>query len=303
MDVRYDRLAGELRELGLEIQYNVPMESLTSFRIGGPADLLVTAAGPRDISAVQSVCRKHDVPLTFMGNGTNMLVSDKGVDGVVLRLTRDGSPVVEDGLVICPAGLSLKKLCMFSRDLGLSGLEFAYGIPGSVGGAVYMNAGAYCGQISDVLSWAEACFADGQIRRIEAKGLRFGYRHSVFMENGAFVTWAAFCLVPDSPSAINARMEDFLKRRIDKQPLEYPSAGSFFKRPEGNYAGALIEKSGLKGFCVGAAQVSQKHAGFIINLGGATFSDVCGLARIVTERVLRDSGVKLQPEVCYIGRV
>ncbi|MDD3693404.1 MAG: UDP-N-acetylmuramate dehydrogenase [Oscillospiraceae bacterium] len=301
--MRYDNLASSFLRLGCKVEMNAPMSRITSFRIGGPADLLVTASNYNDVISVKQICESQSIPLTYMGNGSNMLVSDKGVDGIVLRMdSKTGEPAIENDLVVCSAGVSLKKLCTFSKDAGLSGLEFAYGIPGSVGGAVYMNAGAYGGQFSDVVQWVDALFPDGQIRRVDTQGLKFGYRHSVFMENGAIVMAAAFRLTCDSPSSIAERMDEFMRRRRDKQPLEYPSAGSFFKRPEGFYAGALIEGSGLKGFSVGAAQVSDKHAGFIINRGGATCDEVIRLAEIVTKRVLLDSGITLEPEVRFVGR-
>ncbi len=301
--MRYDNLASSINKLGCKVEADFPMSHITSFRIGGPADMLVTARDFKDIISVMQICERNGVPLTYMGNGSNMLVSDKGVDSVVLRLdSKYGEPVIENGLIVCSAGVPLKKLCIFAKDAELSGLEFAYGIPGSVGGAVYMNAGAYGGQFSDIVKWVDALFLDGQIHRINSHELKFGYRHSVFMENGALVMAAAFHLTSDSPVNIAERMEDFMSRRREKQPLEYPSAGSFFKRPKGFYAGALIEGSGLKGFSVGGAQVSDKHAGFIINRGGATCDDVIRLAKIVTKRVLHDNGVMLEPEVRFVGR-
>jgi UDP-N-acetylmuramate dehydrogenase len=221
---------------------------------------------------------------------------------VVLKLDgRFSNPEIQNGVIICHAGLPLKSLCRFARDNGLSGLEFAYGIPGTVGGAVYMNAGAYCGQISNVINWAEAVYPDGEVYRVQAEDMKLGYRHSVFMENRCFITSAAFRLKPDESHVIGQRMDEFMRLRRDKQPLEYPSAGSFFKRPKGYFAGALIEGSGLKGCRVGGAQVSEKHAGFIINLGGATSNDVLKLADQVINKVFCDHGVRLQPEVCFVG--
>lgn len=298
-----DQLADACLSMGCEIQKSAPMSEYTSFRIGGPADLLITVPAIQKIQSVKSICEKNEIPLLLLGNGTNMLVGDNGIRGVVMRLDgRLAQPVLTDGIIVCEAGAALKKLCRFARDNGLSGLEFAYGIPGTVGGAVYMNAGAYCGEMSDILLWVEALFPDGEIRRIEADKLELGYRSSLFMKRGGVVTKAAFRLNPDRPEDIDSRMEEFMRRRREKQPLEYPSAGSFFKRPEGYFAGALIESSGLRGSIVGGAQVSEKHAGFIINRGGATCSDVRKLADLVVERVMRDHGVRLQPEVLYIGQ-
>jgi UDP-N-acetylmuramate dehydrogenase len=295
-------ISEKCRLIGCDVRENAPMAEYTTFHIGGPAELLVTTDDPVRAQKVRKLCEAEDIPLLVMGNGSNLLVCDEGVKGVVLRL--DGGfalPEIRDGLVVCKAGIPLKTLCRFARDNGLSGLEFAYGIPGTVGGAVYMNAGAYDGQISGVLEWAEAMTPNGEICRFESDGLRMVYRHSVFMEIGGLVISAAFRLRPDDPEEIGRRMDEFMRSRREKQPLEYPSAGSFFRRPEGHFAGALIEKSGLKGCRVGEAQVSEKHAGFIINLGGATCSDVRRLAEMVRERVYKDHGVLLQPEVCYIG--
>lgn len=275
----------------------------TSFKIGGPADLLVTAPSAQAAEKALTFCRERELPVFFLGNGTNLLVSDEGIRGVVLRLS--GEPAeqmaVHGDTITCPAGLPLKALCRFARDNGLAGLEFAYGIPGTVGGAVYMNAGAYGGQMEDVLLCARALYPDGSQREVPRAEMGLGYRRSIFMEKQAVVIAAAVRLTPDEPAAITARMEEYLRRRREKQPLEYPSAGSFFKRPEGHFAGALIESSGLKGYTVGGAQVSEKHAGFVINRGGATCADVLSLAEQVREKVLLDHGVELEPEVRYIG--
>ncbi|MDD4414737.1 MAG: UDP-N-acetylmuramate dehydrogenase [Oscillospiraceae bacterium] len=301
--MQLDKPAEICLSIGCQIQKNAPMSENTSFHIGGPADLLVTVPDAAKMRMVKSIFEKEEIPVFILGNGTNLLVSDKGIDGVVIKT--DGQfaqPEFRDELVFCQAGVPLKKLCKFVRDNGLSGLEFAYGIPGTVGGAIYMNAGAYNGQISNVLQWVEAFFADSEITRVEKDKLNLGYRHSIFMEEESVVTGAAFLLKPDDPEKINLRMEDFMRRRREKQPLEYPSAGSFFKRPKNFFAGALIESSGLKGRTVGGAQVSEKHAGFIINRGGATCSDVRRLADTVMECVMRDHKIMLQPEVCFIGR-
>ncbi|HIZ19736.1 MAG TPA: UDP-N-acetylmuramate dehydrogenase [Firmicutes bacterium] len=300
-DLLLTGLTEEIRALSCQVEEQAPMSRYTSFQIGGPADWLVTAPGAGAAEGVLSLCRQRGVPVLFLGNGTNMLVSDQGVRGVVLRLAGDGGIAMQGETIRCPAGLPLKRLCRFARDHGLTGLEFAYGIPGTVGGAVYMNAGAYGGQMDDVLLEAEALYPDGSLRTVPRQEMALGYRRSVFMGQEAVVVSAAVRLQPDDPAQINARMEEFLRRRREKQPLEYPSAGSFFKRPPGHYAGALIESSGLKGFAVGGAQVSEKHAGFVINRGGATCADVRSLAAQVQEKVYRDHGVQLEPEVRFIG--
>lgn len=197
--------------------------------------------------------------------------------------------------------MSLKRLCQYARDKALTGLEFAFGIPGAVGGAVYMNAGAYGGQMDQVLVSATGLSRTGKRHTFAADRLNLGYRHSVFMDEGDMVVSATLRLTPGDPAEIAARMEELLRRRRDKQPLEYPSAGSFFKRPPGHFAGALIEGCGLKGFAVGGAQVSEKHAGFVVNRGGATAQDVLRLCEAVQERVFREQGVQLEPEVRFIG--
>ena len=302
------KLEETARSCGCRVEEAEPMAAHTSFKIGGPADLYIEAPNGLAAAAVVKLCRESGIPLLLIGNGSNMLVGDGGVRGAGLRLSGgDAAPGVmgktADGgvLVACPAGLSLKRLCLFARENGLSGLEFAYGIPATVGGAVFMNAGAYGGEMRDVLQSAEAFLPDGTAVDIPAENMKLSYRHSVFMENGGVVTAAVVALHPDDAEAVGGRMEEFLRRRKEKQPLEYPSAGSFFKRPPGHFAGTLIEKSGLKGCRIGGAQVSEKHAGFLINRGGATCEDVRRLAVHVQETVLTRHGVRLEPEVRFVG--
>ncbi|MCI8554420.1 MAG: UDP-N-acetylmuramate dehydrogenase [Clostridiales bacterium] len=288
------------RSLPCETLEAVPMAELTSFRIGGPCACLITVPGGRELTLLLARCRELELEPLLLGNGSNLLVGDEGIAAPVLRLS-PGEAAVEGNRLSCPAGLSLKQLCRTARDHGLSGLEFAYGIPGTVGGAVFMNAGAYGGEIADVIISARAADQSGRIQELTAEELALSYRSSRFMTHGLTVLSADFLLTPDNPSAISGRMEEFMRRRREKQPLEYPSAGSFFKRPAGQYAGALIESCGLKGFAVGGAQVSEKHAGFVINRGGASAADVCGLARQVIARVEQEHGVRLEPEVRFIG--
>lgn len=300
------RLADYARTLGCITQDTVPMAAHTSFKVGGPADLLVLAPNGVAADAVHRRCLEQDVSCLIIGNGSNLLVSDAGVRGVVLKLAgKETEPSVsgetEEGvLVACPAGVSLKRLCLFARERGLSGLEFAYGIPATVGGAVYMNAGAYGGEMKDVLREAQVMTDAGTVN-VPVQDMALSYRHSRFMETQWLITGATFLLKPDDPQAIAARMEDFMGRRKAKQPLEYPSAGSFFKRPVGHFAGTLIEQAGLKGLTVGGAQVSEKHAGFLINRGGATCADVKALAAEVQKRVYEVHGVRLTPEVRFVG--
>ncbi len=293
-------LAQQLEALGCRVLVDEPMAAHTSFRIGGPADLFVSATSEQLREAVR-LCRKVNIPYMVIGNGSNLLVSDAGVDGVVLQPSAQDA-VFEEEFVIASAGMSLGKLCLEACEHGLTGLEFAYGIPGSVGGGVYMNAGAYGGELADVLEEVTVLDQDGNVLFLHKHELNLGYRHSVFMEKPYTVLKATLRLKADSPTAIRARMDDFLSRRKEKQPLEYPSGGSFFKRPAGHFAGALIEQCGLKGFTVGGAQVSEKHAGFVINRGGATCADVMELCRQVQEKVWETFGVRLEREVQYIGR-
>ena len=293
-------IARQLQQYGCLVSVDEPMTAHTSFRIGGAADVFVSATAEQ-MTHVVHFCHEHTIPLLVVGNGSNLLVSDDGVDGVVLQPSEQGS-AFEEEFVIASAGMSLGKLCLQACEHGLSGLEFAYGIPGSVGGGVYMNAGAYGGELADVLVDVTALDETGNLLVLGKEELHLGYRHSVFMERPLTVLKATFRLKADSPTAIRARMDDFLSRRKEKQPLEYPSGGSFFKRPAGHFAGALIEQCGLKGLTVGGAQVSEKHAGFVINRGGATCADVMELCHQVQERVQETFGVMLEREVQYIGR-
>ena len=305
--MRLTGLAEALRRSGCTTEEQVPMKEHTSFKIGGPADILATAADERAVARAAALCRGEGIPLLLLGNGSNLLVDDGGIRGVTLRLSEAAGPRETgrkpDGRVeiTCPAGVPLKQLCRFARDKGLAGLEFAYGIPGTAGGAAYMNAGAYGGEMKDVMTRVQAVTEAGEIRYYPASSLCLSYRHSDLMENGEIVTAVTVELTTDDPAAIGARMEEFMRRRREKQPLEYPSAGSFFKRPPGLFAGTLIEGCGLKGLTVGGAQVSEKHAGFLINRGGATSADVRELARQVRERVHAAHGVWLEPEVRFVG--
>ena len=304
--MRYMQLAEEFRACGCEAETEVPMSSLTTFRIGGPASLLVTVPDVQAARVVLRRCQQERVPVLLLGNGSNLLVSDKGIEGVVFRLTAENSvlkiePDETHASITCNAGIPLKQLCRIARDHALSGLEFAYGIPGSVGGAVYMNAGAYEGQIADVLTSVSSLNTAGQIVERSADCLMLGYRHSLFMENHELILSATFTLAHGCKDEIAARMDEYMRRRREKQPLEYPSAGSFFKRPQGYYAGALIERAGLKGYRIGDAQISEKHAGFVVNRGEATCAQVLELSAQVSERVMDVFGVQMEREVLCVG--
>ena len=292
----FEELERAARQLGCALERDLPLSSHTTFRIGGPAALAITPADPGTLPPLLRLCRERQIPWMVLGNGSNLLARDGGYDGVLFRL-REGSPEFEGNTVTCPAGTPLKTLCRAARDRGLSGLEFAYGIPGTVGGALFMNAGAYGGEMKDRVTGALAA-DEGGIRLIPVEEMGLAYRRSAFMDRrDQVILSVAFTLVPDDPEAIAARMEELIRRRREKQPLEYPSAGSYFKRPEGYYAGALIEECGLKGARVGDAQISEKHAGFLVNRGGATCAQVLALEERVRDTVLRDRGVLLEREV------
>ncbi len=293
-----------LAEIGCHISKQEPMAAHTTFRIGGAADRLVTAATCEQAAAVIRVCRETDTPLLVLGNGSNLLVSDDGIEGVVLRLAPPDAAitVTQDGYLTAHAGVPLSKVCVAAAEAGLSGLEFAFGIPGTMGGGVYMNAGAYGGQLSDVVVSVTALNTAGEMVNIAAEELALGYRHSAFMEREWVIWSVTLKLTPAEPTAIRAAMDEYLARRRAKQPLEYPSGGSFFKRPSGHFAGALIEQCGLKGLTVGGAQVSEKHAGFLINRGGATCADVMALCNEVRRQVKERFDVELEREVKLVGR-
>ena len=282
---------------------NEPMRLHTSFRVGGPADVMFAPAGEEELSLALKHAKRLGCPCTVIGNGSNLLVKDGGIRGLVIRLGDAFSETrFEGGDVFVSPGQSLARLSQMAMERGLTGLEFASGIPGSVGGAMAMNAGAYQGEMKQVTQGARLMDpVSGQVLSCTAEELCLGYRESRMLKTGEFVTRVHLRLQSGDKTEILAKMEDFNARRRDKQPLNYPSAGSTFKRPEGKFAGALIEGAGLKGTRVGGAQVSEKHAGFIINAGGATARDILELIALVQEKVLKDSGVKLETEVRVLG--
>lgn len=282
---------------------NEPMSRHTTFRIGGPARVFVKVGTQQALCRFNALCRELGVRLFVLGSGSNLLVADEGFDGVVLHLAPPEFWLCrqEGSSIVAGAAMRLAALTDFAREQGLSGLEFAHGIPGSVGGAAFMNAGAYGGEMKQVIESCSALMPDGTIQTFSGEALQFGYRTSVFSLQGGIVLSVCFALKPDSPDAIEERMRDYLDRRRSKQPLEYPSAGSVFKRPTGYFAGGLIEQCGLKGASVGGAQVSEKHAGFIINRNGATCSDVCALVEKIQQTVLEQTGVSLECEIRRLG--
>ena len=280
-----------------------PMSRHTTFRIGGPADLLVTVMNREALVKVVECAGKLSLPWMVLGNGSNLLVRDGGIRGCVIALGGEFTQVSRksDTEISCGAAASLAGVCNFAKKYTLTGLEFAWGIPASLGGAVYMNAGAYGGEMSQVVESVEALLPDGTFREFSGQELQYGYRHSVFMENGGVVCSALLSLKPGNRDVIALSMEDFYQRRKQKQPLNKPSDGSVFKRPEGHFAGALIEQCGLKGCHVGGAAVSEKHAGFIVNTGGATCKDVQTLIRQIQDAVRKETGVELECEVRILG--
>lgn len=287
----------------IPFKQNECLKQHTTFKIGGNADFWVTPENELQAATVFKYCNENNINLTVMGNGSNLLVSDYGVDGIVLNLGMlNKTEFIKPNRIKCGSGVLLANLCNFALQNSLSGIEFAFGIPGSVGGAVYMNAGAYGGEIKNCIASATVLSKNGEISIIDLNENDFGYRTSIFKTNGSVILSAEFVLTPSKQDIIKFTMNDFIKRRREKQPLEYPSAGSTFKRPDGYFAGNLIEQSNLKGFSIGDAQVSSKHAGFVINKGSATCSDVVNLIKYIQNTVKNNSGVNLEPEVIFIGR-
>ena len=276
----------------------------TTFKIGGACDILVRINSVEVLSEAVKYCKSADMPYHVIGKGSNILVSDGGVRGAVLLLGSDFTGIsVSGGIVSCQAGAALSSVCVAARDHSLSGLEFAYGIPGSVGGAVFMNAGAYGGEVSDVFLSCDYLDESGGflIKTLERGESEFSYRKSPFTGTRNIILSAKFKLNPGGRTKISADMDDFMLRRKTKQPLEYPSAGSTFKRPPGDYASRLIDICGLKGLSAGGAEVSEKHAGFIVNKGGASCGDVLTLIEAVRERVFKETGITLEKEVEVIS--
>lgn len=277
------------------------MSGHTTFRIGGPADIYCEPTAD-EVASLIKACQAVDAPVTVIGNGSNLLVGDKGIRGVVIAIGRRMSSIFVNGTRIhAEAGALLGRMAQEALKASLTGMEFAAGIPGSVGGAVVMNAGAYGGEICQMLESAQVLERDQTLRTYRVNELDLSYRHSRIMESGGIVLSADFVLQPGDPEAIRSQMEDLKTRRSDKQPLNYPSAGSTFKRPAGYFAGKLIDDAGLRGYRVGDAQVSEKHCGFVINRGHATASEVRQLMEDVQRIVKENSGVTIEPEVRMIG--
>lgn len=287
------------KQAGCKVTADAPMKNHTTFKIGGPADLLVSPSSQEQVKKVICACKELGIPLTVIGNGSNLLVCDSGIRGCVLKIGAEMSAITldENGVVSCLAGASVSALSVFAMKNSLTGLEFAYGIPGTAGGALFMNAGAYGGEFKDVIVSADHIDSNGNIVTLQKNDMQLGYRSSVYSALDACILSMKLKLSHGNTQEIKAKMDDFMSRRKTKQPLEYPSAGSVFKRPEGYFAGALIEQAGLKGYSVGGAAVSEKHAGFIINKGTASCSDVELLISHIKQKVFENSGVHLECEI------
>lgn len=297
-----EKLIEDIKKIDCEAVELADMSKYTSFKTGGKAKLLVAPKSMDALIALVKSCKEYDIKPLVLGNGSNMLVSDDGIDGLVIYMN-EGFKKIEycgNGMIKCGAGVNLAQLCKFALEYELTGLEFAYGIPGSVGGAAYMNAGAYGGEMKDVIMFCSHITPDGDKSSLSVDELSFSYRHSAYCDNNCIITGVVIKLEKGNPNAIKYKMDSILDKRKTKQPLEYPSAGSVFKRPEGYYAGALIQECGLKGKSIGGAQVSEKHAGFIINAGGATTNDVISLVELVQKTVKEQTGVELEKEIRVI---
>lgn len=294
--IRRYRLRGRL-------EMDAPMSRETSFKIGGPADILFCPDGVAEAIKIVKLCRRDDIALTILGNGTNLLVRDGGVRGIVIKTGGLRVLRCEGERVYAGAGVDLNVLCNYAKSEGLSGVEFACGVPGSVGGAVYMNAGAYGSEIKDVAYRSVALENDGSICAIDNIGHGFSYRKSIFQKNGNIILETEFLLKQSSTERVSDVMRGYMEKRIKSQPLDVPNAGSVFKRPdiEGAYVGAMIEQCGLKGCGVGGARVSAKHAGFIVNAGGATASDVLNLIEHIRAEVFKRFSIELEMEIKVIG--
>lgn len=281
---------------------NEPMRKHTTFRIGGPADFYLCPHSVKEIQKAVEICREEELPYFILGNGSNLLVSDQGYRGVVIQLWKNVSDIRAEGFLIrAKAGASLAKIAGEALEEGLTGMEFAAGIPGTLGGAVVMNAGAYGGEMKDVLKEVLVMDEQGEIFTLKKEELHLGYRTSIIKEKGYIVLAAVLELTQGDRKEIKEKMDELKQKRVEKQPLDMPSAGSTFKRPEGYFAGKLIMDAGLKGFSVGGAQISEKHCGFVVNTGKATANDVLALIREVQKRVLDKFGVELETEVKFLG--
>ncbi len=297
----YNELINLCKEIECEYSTDALLKDYTSFKIGGKTDLTVFPDTVDKLKKVSLYAKNNGFKVLVIGKGSNLLVSDDGFNGIVVNTCRmDEIKLVDDVTIYCQSGVSLSKLCRFALDNSLTGLEFAFGIPGTAGGAAYMNAGAYGGEMKDVLIKCEHISQNGEIVEFSGDELGLSYRHSAYSDSDLIIVSLMLRLQKGNKEEIKAKMDELMAKRRDKQPLEYPSAGSTFKRPEGYFAGALIEQCDLKGYSVGGAQVSEKHAGFVINKGDATANDVLSLIEHCQKTVLEKTGITLEPEVKII---
>ena len=303
MELCYTPFDQAAQALGIPVAVGEPMSRHTTFQIGGPADRFAAVETLPQLKALLQALESQGLPYLVLGKGSNLLVGDRGFRGAVLLLSGDFKKVEqrEEGLLRAGAGASLASVCAFARERGLSGLEFAWGIPGSAGGAAYMDAGAYGGEMKDVVERVCHLTPQGEEGSASGEELQFSYRRSRYTGGREIITFVEYRLQPGDPAQIAAKMEELMARRKEKQPYDMPSAGSVFKRPQGAFAAALIEECGLKGRRVGGAQVSEKHAGFIVNTGGATCQDVLGLIGEIQREVFAQKGVRLETEVRVTG--
>lgn len=284
-----------------DIKINEPMSEHIYFKVGGPVDYLLNPKKKEQVVEIINICKNENIPYYIIGNGSNLLVKDGGIRGVVIKLCELDNIEVKENTIISECGALLSKVSEAALDNSLTGFEFACGIPGSIGGAVYMNAGAYDGEVSHVIKWAEIIDGDGKLVKLSKDELKLGYRTSYIMENGFVVISACFELRFGDKELIQNRVDELTRRREERQPLEYPSAGSTFKRPPGYFAGKLIQDAGLKGFSLGGAAVSEKHSGFVINKGDATAKDILDLIAHIQATIKEKFGVELNTEVRIIG--
>lgn len=283
----------------MELRFWEPMANHTSFRIGGGAEVMAFPKSREELAELLKVSALLDCKPAILGAGTNVLAPDDGMKGLVICLkdALSGMEQLDETAIRLMAGVTMSRGAVFAANLGLSGLEFAHGIPGTIGGGVYMNAGAYGGELCQVVECVEIMDRKGNLRRLTMEEMQFSYRHSILEDSDDIVISADFRLIPGDSEAVWARMKELIAKRSASQPLDLPSAGSAFKRPAGGYAAALIDEAGLKGYQVGSAAISSKHAGFAVNLGGATAADVKNLLRQVSDTVYEKSGIRLEPEV------
>ena len=297
----YSSLEAVAKEYNATVLYDEPMKNHTSFKIGGACDMMIKINCEELLCRLLAICRENNIRHYVIGKGSNILVSDKGLFGVVLLLGAEFSTITVEGeYITAKAGASLGAVCTAALKNSLTGFEFAYGIPGSMGGALYMNAGAYGGEMKDVVCEASYIDENYKIKTIPLEKMELSYRHSVFCGTDSCITSVKLKLRKGDSKAIKSRMDELMQRRLDKQPIEYPSAGSTFKRPEGDFAARLIEVCGLKGLSVGDAEVSQKHSGFVINKGNATAEDVKRLIEMIKERVKAQTGITLECEMLIL---